>query len=292
MVEFADRLMPMQVDDAGSSALRRRIEDLDVTIHTGMRTEEILRDRRGRVRGMHFANEGRWSDDDLKVGMVVFSAGIRPRDELAKAAGLRMGERGGVIVDEACRTSDPKIYAIGECALAPDGGTARRRIYGLVAPGYHMARVVADRILGGDAEFLGADMSTKLKLLGIDVASFGDAFATAPGAEAVTYSDPLANVYQRLVVGPPDRKQRRQVTGGMLVGDASLYQTLVQMVRGDMPTPEHPEELDLPRPQRVGPRHHGRRRPVRHGRHLLVQQRRQGLHLLRHRRAAPTPWPT
>ena len=254
VVEFADRLMPMQVDDAGSSALRRRIEALNVTIHTGMRTEEIMRDRRGRVRGMHFANDGPDGPiDDLKVGMVVFSAGIRPRDELAKAAGLRMGERGGVIVDEACRTSDPRIYAIGECALAPDGGTARRRIYGLVAPGYHMARVVADRILGGDAEFLGADMSTKLKLLGIDVASFGDAFATAPGAEAVTYSDPLANVYQRLVVGPPDRKQRRQVTGGMLVGDASLYQTLVQMVRGDMPTPEHPEELIFPARSGSGP---------------------------------------
>ncbi|MEA2716156.1 MAG: nitrite reductase large subunit, partial [Actinomycetota bacterium] len=250
VIEFADRLMPMQVDDAGSSALGRRIDELGVTIHTGMRTEEIMRDRRGRVRGMHFANE---DVDDLRVGMVVFSAGIRPRDELAKAAGLTMGERGGVIVDDACRTSDPRIYAIGECALAPDGGLARRRIYGLVAPGYHMARVVADRILGGDASFLGADMSTKLKLLGIDVASFGDAFATSPGSEAVTYSDPLANVYKRLVVGPPDRKQRRTVIGGMLVGDASLYQTLVQMVRGDMPTPEHPEELIFPARSGSGP---------------------------------------
>jgi len=250
VVEFADRLMPMQVDAAGASALRRRIEELGVSIHTAMRTEEILRDRRGRVRGMHFTGD---DVDDLKVGMVVFSAGIRPRDELAKAAGLLMGERGGVIVDEACRTSDPRIYAIGECALAPDGGVARRRIYGLVAPGYQMARVVADRILGGDAEFLGADMSTKLKLLGIDVASFGDAFATSVGAEAVTYSDPIANVYKRLVVGPPDRKERRTVIGGMLVGDASLYQTLVQMVRGDMPTPDHPEELIFPARTGSGP---------------------------------------
>ncbi len=250
VVEFADRLMPMQVDDGGSSALRRRIEELHVKIHTGMRTEEILRDRRGRVRGMRFANDG---VDDLAVGMVVFSAGIRPRDELARAAGLQMGERGGVVVDEACRTSDPKIYAIGECALAPDGSVARRRIYGLVAPGYAMARVVADRILGGEATFLGADMSTKLKLLGIDVASFGDAFASSPGAESVTYSDPLANVYKRLVVGPPDRRGGRTVIGGMLVGDASLYQTLVQMVRGDMPTPDHPEELIFPARTGSGP---------------------------------------
>ena len=153
--------------------------------------------------------------------MVVFSAGIRPRDELAQAAGLQMGERGGVVVDEACRTSDPDIYAIGECALAPDGGVARRRIYGLVAPGYAMARVVADRILGGDAAFVGADMSTKLKLLGVDVASFGDAFGTTPGAESITFSDPVANVYKKLVVGPPDRKERRTVVGGILVGDAT-----------------------------------------------------------------------
>ncbi len=250
VVEFADRLMPMQVDGGGSSALRRRIEELDVAIHTGMRTEEILRDDDGRVRGMHFAND---DVDDLEVGMVVFSAGIRPRDDLARATGLQMGERGGVVVDEACRTSDPRIYAIGECALAPDGGVARRRIYGLVAPGYAMARVVADRILGGEAEFLGADMSTKLKLLGIDVASFGDAFGTSPGAESITYSDPVANVYKSLVVGPPDRKERRAVIGGMLVGDASLYQTLVQMVRGDMPTPDHPEELIFPARTGTGP---------------------------------------
>ena len=115
VVEFADRLMPVQIDDGGSSALRRRIEELGVKVHTSMRTEEILRDRRGRVRGMKFANEG---VADLPVGMVVFSAGIRPRDELARAAGLQMGERGGIVVDEACRTSDPRIYAIGECALA------------------------------------------------------------------------------------------------------------------------------------------------------------------------------
>ncbi len=241
VVEFAPRLMPMQVDDGGGSALRRRIEDLGVAVHTAMATTEIVRDGGGRVTGMRFT-EG----DDLPVGMVVFSAGIRPRDELARAAGLEMGERGGVVVDEACATSDPRIFAIGECALS--GG----RIWGLVSPGYQMARVVADRILGGGATFTGADMSTKLKLMGIDVASFGDAFANTPGAEAVTFSDPIRNVYKRLVVGPPVPSKRRSkapvrpVLGGILVGDASMYDTLVQMARGDMPTPEHPEQLIFP----------------------------------------------
>jgi len=253
VVEFCARLMPVQVDDGGGSALRRRIEALGVRVHTEMRTSEVLAGPDGRVNGMRFA-EG----DDLAADMVVFSAGIRPRDELARAAGLEMGERGAVVVDEACRTSDPSIFAIGECALS--GG----KVYGLVSPGYQMARVVADRILGGDATFTGADMSTKLKLMGIDVASFGDAFATAAGTESITYADPVANVYKRLVLGPAGpggaaqeavtgpmpsaggRKAVRPVVGGILVGDASMYQTLVQMARGDMPTPEHPEELIFP----------------------------------------------
>jgi nitrite reductase (NADH) large subunit len=236
VVEFADRLMPVQVDEGGGSVLRRRIEDLGVHVHTGMATTEVVADEDGTgVRAMRF-KEG----DDLPVDLVVFSAGIRPRDQLARDAGLAVGERGGVVVDDACLTSDPKIYAIGECALYAG------RIFGLVSPGYQMARVAADRVLGGEATFTGADMSTKLKLMGIDVASFGDAFANEPGNEAITYRDPVANVYKRLVLGPPDRRGDRKVAGGILVGDATVYQTLLQMCRGDMPTPKHPEELIFP----------------------------------------------
>jgi nitrite reductase (NADH) large subunit len=233
VVEFAPRLMPVQVDDGGGAVLRRRIEDLGVIVHTGMQTSDILVGDDGRVAGMRFAD-----GDDLAVDLVVFSAGIRPRDQLARDCGLEMGERGGVLVDEACRTSDPRIFAIGECALA------QSRIWGLVAPGYQMARVVADRLLGGDAVFEGADLSTKLKLMGIDVASFGDAFGATPGAESITFSDPVANVYKRLVLGLDGEGPR--VLGGILVGDASMYQTLLQMCRGDMPTPARPEELVLP----------------------------------------------
>jgi len=228
VVEFAPRLMPTQVDDGGSGALRRRIEALGVSVHTSMQTSEIVAEPDGRVASLRFA-EG----DDLPVDIVVFSAGIRPHDELARSSGLDVGERGGIVVDEACRTSDPDIYAIGECALA--GG----RIYGLVSPGYEMARVAADRLLGGDARFDGADCSSKLKLMGVDVASFGDAFATTPGAEALTYADQLTNVYKRLVIA----RDGTRVLGGILVGDASMYLTLVQMARGEMPSPEHPEGL-------------------------------------------------
>src|SRR5205814_5916924 len=131
----------------------------------------------------------------------------------------------GVVIDERCRTSDPHVSAIGECALY-DG-----RIFGLVSPGYAMARVAADRLLGGDATFTGADMSTKLKLMGVDVASFGDAHAADDGAQEVTFSDPINQIYRKIVVG--DGGQR--VLGGVLVGDATAYTLLVQMARGDMP---------------------------------------------------------
>ncbi|MHB8669726.1 MAG: nitrite reductase large subunit NirB [Acidimicrobiales bacterium] len=237
VVEFAPRLMPMQVDDGGSAALRARIEELGVRVHTGRQTTEIVAGAEGRVEAMRFA-EG----EDLQVDMVVFSAGIRPRDDLARACGLEVGERGGVVVDEACRTSDPRIFAVGECAMAAG------RVWGLVTPGYEMARVAADRILGGSSSFTGADMSTKLKLMGVDVASFGDAFCTTPGAEAITYDDSVARVYRRVVLGDGGSK----VLGGVFVGDSSAYQILLQMVRGDMPTPEHPEQLILPAPTEEG----------------------------------------
>ncbi|MHB1787566.1 MAG: nitrite reductase large subunit NirB, partial [Acidimicrobiales bacterium] len=228
VVEFAPRLMPLQVDDGGASSLGSRIEELGVTVHTSMQTAELTARPNGRVGTMSFV-EG----EDLQVDLVVFSAGVRPRDELARRCGLSVGSRGGVVVDESCRSSDPRIYAIGECALAAG------RIWGLVAPGYEMARVVASRLLGTEAAFTGGDLSAKLKLMGVDVASFGDAFGQTSGAQAITFSDPVARVYKRLVLDDGGRR----VLGGILVGDASAYQTLVSMARGEMPTPEHPEEL-------------------------------------------------
>jgi nitrite reductase (NADH) large subunit len=151
VVEFAPRLMAVQIDDGGGRILRRKIEQLGVTVHTGKNTQEIV-DGEGARHRMKFADGG-----TLEADIILFSAGIRPRDELAKQAGLKMGERGGIVVDESCRTSDPDIYAIGECALY------QNRIYGLVAPGYQMAQVVADQLAGkAGAGFTGADMSTKL----------------------------------------------------------------------------------------------------------------------------------
>ncbi|MBA4084997.1 MAG: nitrite reductase (NAD(P)H), partial [Kytococcus sp.] len=214
VVEFAPRLMPLQVDEGGGEGLKRLIEGLGVSVRTSTATSKIVGER-GAVSRMRFS-EG----PSLDVDVVVFAVGVRPRDELAREAGLEIGERGGVVVDDACATADPAIHAIGEVACI--GG----RCLGLVAPGYTMAEIVADRLLGGAGTFPGADLSTKLKLLGVDVASFGDAFAQEPGSLEVVISDPVAGVYKKLVMSDDARTLR----GGILVGDASAYSSLRPMV--------------------------------------------------------------
>lgn len=231
VVEFAPRLMPVQVDDAGGAVLRSKIEALGVAIHTSKSTTEIVSED-GRVCKMQFAD-----GTELQTDMIVFSAGIRPRDELARDCGLAIGERGGIIINDSCQTSDPDIYAIGECALY------QNRIYGLVAPGYVMAGVAADNLCHpGSNAFTGADMSTKLKLLGVDVASFGDAFGKAAGAKEIAITDTVQGTYKKLVLNPTGDR----LLGGILVGDASAYGTLLQLMQNQMALPPHPEDLLLP----------------------------------------------
>ncbi|BAJ28335.1 MULTISPECIES: nitrite reductase large subunit NirB [Kitasatospora] len=231
VVEFAPRLMPVQVDEAGGAALRRTIESMGVVVHTGIGTKAITV-AEGRAVGMSFTD-----DSTLATDLVVFSAGVRPRDRLAREAGLTVGERGGIAIDAHCRTSDPRVFAIGECALTVDG-----RVYGLVAPGYEMAVSVARQLAEQAARpFTGADLSTKLKLLGVDVASFGDAFGSTPGSLDVVYSDSRSGVYKKLVVNAEGA-----LLGGILVGDASAYATLRPLAGTGRPLPVPAESLVLP----------------------------------------------
>ena len=240
VVEFAPRLMAVQLDEAGGRLLRRQIEALGVFVHTSKGTKEIV-DGAERAHRMVFA-DGTMLETDL----IVYSAGIRPHDELARAARLAVGERGGIVIDDHCRTSDPDIYAVGECALW------NGRIYGLVAPGYQMAEVAARHLAGeADARFSGADMSTKLKLLGVDVASIGDALGTTSGALDYVFTDPVAGIYKKLVVAGDGKS----LLGVILVGDAADYGTLLQMTLNGIPLPEHPENLILP--AREGAAGHG-----------------------------------
>ena len=230
VVEFAPRLMPVQLDAEGGEALKRQIEALGVQVHLDRATSEIVAGDTHRYR-MNFA-DGEW----LETDMIVFSAGIRPQDRLARDCGLEIGERGGIVIDDTCHTSDPDIFAIGECALW------NGQVFGLVAPGYTMARTAAGCLVDSGEPFSGADMSTKLKLLGVDVGSIGDAHASTEGAVSYRFIDEAGHGYRRLVVSGDGKR----ALGAVLVGDNSGYDTLLQYVQNGIALPADPASLILP----------------------------------------------
>ncbi|MFE9580775.1 nitrite reductase large subunit NirB [Nocardia sp. NPDC006044] len=233
VVEYNQRLMPAQVDEGGGAILERLVTELGLVVHTGVGTASI--DAAGN--GIRVS----LSDDSvIDASLVVFSAGVRPRDQIARDSGLEVGPRGGVITDLGLQTSDPSIWAIGECAAVE--GTC----YGLVAPGYTTAEIVADRLLGGAGEFPGADMSTKLKLMGVDVASFGDAHGVTEGALSVVLHDAAKGTYAKLVVSD----DARILLGGILVGDATAYAALRPLV--GRPLPAEPAALISPAGAELG----------------------------------------
>lgn len=240
VVEMAPRLMPVQLDDAASLTLRAHIEALGVVVHTDVRTAEITPGETGAVAALAVVDA-----PPIAADIIVFSAGIRPRDELARSCSLDVAERGGVSVDATLvSTNDGSVSAIGEVAAV--GG----RCYGLVAPGYDMAAVVAQRLAGdAEARFAGADMSTKLKLLGVDVASFGDAFGADEATDAIVWSDARAGVHRKLVVD----RATGAIRGGMLVGDADGYQIMRLMSVGEMETPDDVSGLVAPVIDAAGP---------------------------------------
>ncbi len=230
VVEFAPGLMGVQLDDGGSQMLRRQIEALDVKVHTSKATQKIREGDEHRLK-MEFAD-----GSELETDLIVFSAGIRPYDELARQADLKVGERGGIVIDYQCKTSDENIFAIGECAVQGNF------IYGLVAPGYRMAEAAVSQLSSEPQSFTGADMSTKLKLLGVEVGSIGDSKGQADGSLAFVFSDERDAVYKRLNVSADGRR----VLGATLVGDTSDYDTLLQYYLNEIDLPDAPENLVLP----------------------------------------------
>ncbi len=228
VIEFAPRLMPRQIDDAGSGILKEKLESLGLKIHTSKNTAAIVGD--DCIKGMRFTDE-----TAIDVDMLVISAGIKPRDELAKAAGLQTGKRGGIIVNDFMETSVPGIFAIGECALHNE------MIYGLVAPGYEMAEVLASHLTGGAKQFTGYDMSTKLKLIGVDVASFGDPFVLEKDSRTIILEDKIKGIYKRINIS----QDGKELLGGILVGEAESYNMLLQTCKNKMVLPPNPEDLIL-----------------------------------------------
>ncbi|MEM6573324.1 MAG: nitrite reductase large subunit NirB [Pseudomonadota bacterium] len=232
VIQFASTLMEMQLDPAGGRVLQKKIEALGVHVHTARNTQSIGPGQTHRLR-LEFVDHA-----PLETDLVVISTGVRPCDNLASAGGLAVGPRGGFAIGNQCQTSEANIFAIGECA-AWSG-----QLFGLVGPGYQMARVLAQHLAGDSAEFTGADMSTKLKLLGVDVASIGDSIGRTPGALTYALSDGAAQSYKRLVVSADGQK----LLGAVLIGDVAQYSYLQQLCADAADLPDCPESLLLPDP--------------------------------------------
>jgi len=227
VIEAAPRLMPRQLDEIASQFLLQRIEALGVEVHLAAHLSRL--EGPGRVSSIEFVDE-----EPLDVDLVVISAGIRPRDEVAHQAGIECHPRGGIVVNDALQTSVDGVYAIGECARHGD------MVYGLVGPGYTMAQVLARRLTGDSAaRFAGADLSTQLKLLGIDVASFGDPFADEQTHKSVVLQNHVSGIYQKICLSASGT----EVLGGILVGDAARYPQLVALQRSRRALGGPPESL-------------------------------------------------
>ncbi|RFA16655.1 nitrite reductase (NAD(P)H) [Subtercola boreus] len=234
-------LMSSQLDEGAGQALGRLIRQQGISLNLAVRPSEVLLGDDGEVVGVLLADGRR-----LAADIVVFSIGITPRDELARNAGLAIGDRGGIVVSESCATSADHIWAIGE--VASIGGFC----VGLVAPANAMAEVVADRLWGGLAVFPGIDDATRLKLSGVEVASFGDALGATEHSIEVVYADPARGLYQKIVVSD----DAKTLLGGIFVGDAGPYTSLRPLLGRELPAEpgaylssaggEPPASADLP----------------------------------------------
>ncbi|WP_318444372.1 nitrite reductase large subunit NirB [Photobacterium leiognathi] len=231
VIEFAPVLMAEQLDPQGGQQLRKKIEQLGVNVHTSKNTKEII------AAGEHARNTLQFADGtSLEVDFIVFSTGIRPQDKLASQCGLEIGVRGGIAVNNFCQTSDNDVYAIGECA------SWNNMFYGLVAPGYKMAQIAVGHLLGEEQQFEGADMSAKLKLLGVKVGSIGDANGRTENCKSYVYLNEQEEVYKRIIVS----EDGKTLLGAVLVGDTADYGNLLQLALNNVELPENPDNLILP----------------------------------------------
>ncbi|MDE0423881.1 NAD(P)/FAD-dependent oxidoreductase [Candidatus Poribacteria bacterium] len=168
IVHRSSHLMSRQLNPDAAAVLQNKVEEMDIRVHLNKQTTHITAE--GKTRVLHFTDGSL-----LPVEMVVISAGVRPRDELARACNLICSVDGGIEINDELQTSDTDIYAIGECA------SHKGKFYGLVSPGYKMAEVLAKNLTAVEKQnekrlqrFEGGDVSTTLKLMGVDVAVFGE----------------------------------------------------------------------------------------------------------------------
>ncbi|MBX2920840.1 MAG: NAD(P)/FAD-dependent oxidoreductase [Chitinophagaceae bacterium] len=213
VIEVAPHLMAKQLDEEGAALLQQHLVHAGLHVCCNKQVHRITGD--AKTEAIVCAD-----GTVLAADVVVISAGIRPRDELARECGLTLGEHGGITVNNYNLTSDGDIYAIGECAFAAG------KIWGLAAPCFEMAEVVAARLAKIYKVFLGNAFLITLKIMDVRVISFGDALGTAPHTPLL-YIDKNAGVYKRVNISPDGR----YVLGGMMIGDTGGYSALFNLLR-------------------------------------------------------------
>jgi assimilatory nitrate reductase electron transfer subunit len=220
VVHGMGHLMDLQLDPPGGAVLRRSVEALGVGVHLGSFATRVMGSRS--VQGVGLG-DGRVVSGDL----VVLACGVRPQVSLARSADLAVEK--GVLVDDELRTSDPSVFAIGECAQH------RGEVYGLVAPAWEQAAVLADVLTGRPASYTGSRLVTRLKAMDLEVAAMGDTSATLDdaghGLEVVVLSDPARHVYKKLVV------RDGRLVGALLLGDLATVGTVTQHFDRQTPLP-------------------------------------------------------
>jgi nitrite reductase (NADH) large subunit len=222
VVHAAPTLMNAQLDDSAGAILRRSVEGIGIAVHLEKRTTEVRTDDNGRMSGIVFSD-----GSSIDCDMLVIAAGIRPNVGLAQRAGLTV-ERAIVVDDHMRSIDDDNIYVVGECAQH------RGQVYGLVAPLWEQASVLADHVTGADktAAYHGSRIATKLKVAGVDVASMGLKAPELPDDEFVQYSEPKHGVYKTIVI------RDGKLVGATLVGDVSKVSFLTQAFDSGLPLPE------------------------------------------------------
>ncbi|KAG2182786.1 hypothetical protein INT44_005766, partial [Umbelopsis vinacea] len=231
----SNRLMSRQLDVDGSRVLQAEIEKLGISVAVSNCPKEIIHDN-GSVTGLKLQD-----DKNVDVDVVIYAIGIRPRSDLASTSNIEIAKNGGIVTDDYMQTSASDVFAIGECVSHAD------ITYGLVAPGYEMAEVVARNLTSlhqskrKPLKFKKADTSTKLKLLGVNVASFGDYFADGEVSQPLVYRDPFSGIYKKYLF----TKDGKKILGGMMVGDTKDYAKLLAMVKSQKRILMPPSELIL-----------------------------------------------
>lgn len=229
VVEMAPWLMSVQLDADGGRVLGQTIDRLGIKAYTGASTKELIGDESNSVRGVRFAD-----GTEIAADVVVVSAGIRPNKELAQEFGIACDR--AILVDDCLRTNDESIYAVGECAQH------RGMVYGLVAPLWEQTKILAQRLTGAnpDAEYRGSKLATKLKVMGVELASMGRVSDVQPTDEIVQFAEPGRNVYWKAIV------RDGKISAACLLGDLGPADSLVQSFLADRPVPSRRLELFFP----------------------------------------------